>query len=118
MDENARQEKIRTLVRQLISRTNQGKIDWTDTADRDAFRANMQGGMVRVQRRMRLDEDGQEVEDFSVTLLDPKGREVEEYSPMQQHAVGEVMELWQIGRRSARGTDDVLTKLLSETASN
>ena len=60
MHENEVRNKFRKLVQQLISNTENGKIVWHDTADEDAFRANMQGGMVRVQKRFRFDEEGHE----------------------------------------------------------
>lgn len=110
------QNKIRTLVQQLLSNTRCGKIAWTDTGDEDAFRANMQGGMVRVQKQIYPDEENHELVGYSLTLLDRKGREVEEYYP-EPSAKRELAELWNLARRTSRGTVDVLDKLLKETAS-
>jgi hypothetical protein len=117
MHENEVRNKFRKLVQQLISSTEGGKIVWTDTADEDAFRANMQGGMVRVQKRMRFDEEGHEAVDYSLTLLDRKGRELEDYYPEPLSPEYDLANLWNLARRSSRGGVDILDKLLEETAS-
>lgn len=116
------QEKVRTLVQQLFSNTLYGKVAWTDTADADAFRATMQGGMVRVQKQTHLDEEGHEEISYSLTLLDRKGRELEEYYPWQGVEEDRVEKdnlaaLWNLARRSSRATVDILDRLLKETAS-
>ncbi|HWG45008.1 MAG TPA: hypothetical protein VN688_19720 [Gemmataceae bacterium] len=116
MHENEVRNKFRKLVQQLISNTENGKIVWHDTADEDAFRANMQGGMVRVQKRFRFDEEGHEVIDYSLTLLDRKGRELEDYSPESLAPENDLADLWNWARRSSRGSVDVLDNLLKETA--
>lgn len=110
------QEKFRRLVQQLLSRTQNGSVVWTDTGDPDAFRANMHGGMVRVQKRMLLLEESQEVPEHSLTLLDQKGRELEDYCPETLEPESDLANLWNLARRSSRGTIDVLDSLLKETA--
>src|SRR5690349_6992721 len=117
MHENEVRNKFRKLVQQLISGTGHGKIVWTDTADEDAFRANMQGGMVRVQKRLRFDEEGHEAGNYSFTLVDRKGRELEDYCPEMREPESELANLWNRARRSSRGAVDVLDELLKETAS-
>ncbi|HEY7429035.1 MAG TPA: hypothetical protein VH682_32690 [Gemmataceae bacterium] len=113
------QDKFRRLVLQLASRTENGKIAWTDTGDADAFRAHMQGGMVRVQKRLRFDEEGHEAADYFLTLLDRNGRELEDYYP-ESLSMGydftNLANLWNLARRSSRGSVDVLDELLKETA--
>jgi hypothetical protein len=110
------QNKIRQLVQQLVSGTEKGKITWTDTGDEDAFRAHLQGGMVRVQKRLCLDEEGHESMIYSLTLLDRNGRELEEYYPELFASGRDLADLWNLARRSSRGTVDVLDNLLKETA--
>lgn len=117
MHDNEVRNKFHKLVQQLISSTENGRIVWTDTADEDAFRANMQGGMVRVQKRTRLDEGGHEEIGCSLTLLDLNGRELEEYYPAPIVEERELTDLWNRARRSSRGTVNVLDRLLKETAS-
>src|SRR5690349_21536726 len=116
MHENEVRNKFRKLVQQLISSTEHGKIIWTDTADEDAFRANMQGGMVRVQKRVRVYEESQEVAEYSLTLLDRKGRELDDYCPETGPPESDLANLWNLARRSSRETVDVLDNLLKETA--
>jgi hypothetical protein len=119
MQDREVQDKFRRLVRQLVLRTEKGTITWTDTGDPDGFRTQMRSGMVRVQKRMHYDEDGHEMVDYSLTLLDPNGKEVEDYYP-DTHAPGEDLDylahLWNLARRSSRGSLDVLDELLKETA--
>lgn len=117
MHENEVRNKLHKLVQQLISSTEIGRIVWTDTADEDAFRANMQGGMVRVQKCVRLDDEGHEETAYFLTLLDRNGRELEEYYPEPLVEERELADLWNRARRSARGTVNVLDTLLKETAS-
>jgi len=115
-DEEVRQ-KIERLIAQLSVFTSNGRIHWSETAGPDAFRAMLKGGMVRIERSMNLDDDGNEVESFFLTLLDGKARELEDYYPTrdssQEHAL---IELWTMARRDASGTADVLDSLLGETS--
>ena len=106
--------KLQTLVKQLASRTEAGRTRWAETDDLDAFRATMQGGMVRVGKAFAHDEDEGAYERFCVTILDKQGLEVEEYC---SDGDGDELEnLWVMARRSARGGIDVLDQLLKETA--
>ena len=109
--------KVERLVRQLLERTEGGTIEWRDTPELDTFRAQLQNGMVRVQKTLRLDEEGHETVDYSLTLLDKKGRELEDYNPELPSQEMELARLWTAARRSARGTVSVLDDLLEETGS-
>lgn len=119
MQDREVRDKFRRLVLQLVSRTEKGTITWTDTGDPDGFRAHLQSGMVRVQKRMRFDDEGHEVVDYSLTLLDRKATEVDDYCPDPQssgHDLDSLAHLWNLARRSSRGSLDVLDELLKETA--
>ena len=109
--------KFARLVRQLLERTERVAIKWNDTPEADTFRAQLHNGMVRVQKTVRLDEEGHEAVDYSLTLLDKKGRELEDYYPDPLSPKMELAHLWTLARRSARGTVSVLDNLLEETAS-
>ncbi len=111
------QEKIRQLVRQLVTNTKGGNVKWTDTGLEDAFRAHFKGGMVRVQKTMRIDEAVGEVTDYSLTLLDRNGKELEDYYPPALTPEDDLANLWILARRSARSTVDVLENLLKEVSS-
>lgn len=120
MHDSEVRNKFRKLVQQLILRTENGKISWTDTGDEDAFRTLMQGGMIRIQKRMSFNEEGREVFDYSLTLLDRKAREVEDYYPepnAPEHDLVDLASLWNLARRSSRGSVEVLDELLKEIAS-
>ncbi len=130
MDENTERMKFLDLLRQLEELTAQGKVNWSDTADEDMFRAVLPSAMVRIGKsRDGTSEDGfartNEQPAYEAYLLDKRARIVQEvhfgpgslddYNTSGDYKL--LARLYDSARSDARGASGLLDRVLEEVKS-
>jgi|tagenome__1003787_1003787.scaffolds.fasta_scaffold17605291_2 hypothetical protein len=109
------QRKFEAFLGQLLHSTENGKVDWEDTADEGAFMASLRHGVVHVERRFIFDQD--EERSFPVYkayLYDLKGRLAEELTASEMSDDSLLQRLFAEARRSARETDNLLDQVSAD----
>jgi hypothetical protein len=109
-------ELLPKLIERLLTLTEEGKIDWKETASEDDFQAVV-GQYVVAVFRTRESEDWDN--SFAVRVADRKGTLLEEAVGISGTAEtggilnGMLSQLFQKARRKALNVDEALTELLS-----
>ncbi|MCI0462618.1 MAG: hypothetical protein L0Z62_37180 [Gemmataceae bacterium] len=111
----SRKEQIEQLLQVLKEGTAERTLQWQTTADETAFRLASKTANVRLVKAERFDQEEQEAYwDRALSVLNDKGRVIEVYSPTSIVECQEFDELFDMARRSAYKTEEVLDKLLDE----
>lgn len=119
--------KLDSLLKALAEGTAKGRMEWTETADENAFRAMFPRSMVRIGRES---DSLSAKEYFEILLMDEKGRIVQEWridgnpilnlppklpEPLrkQNAEFREVEQLWLQARSRARGSERLIDQIIS-----
>lgn len=94
------QEQVNKLIARLTDLTKEGKVQWTETGDRETFLAPITTYRVTITKIGNLT--------VQFRVFDPTGKLIEETTG----AMPDMSELFNLARRQARGTDKVLSELL------
>lgn len=113
-------EKQIQLVRLLLTKTNEGKLQWKETTNELAFQTSFAQNSVWVLERPRAGDP-----DYVISLINGTGTVVESFSDIDlREASGDtgwytiLRELFEKARRSALGSDIVLKEILSSLEDN
>jgi hypothetical protein len=108
-------DRIGHLINVLLRGTADRLLQWQPTADEKAFRLTSKSANVRLEMSAHFDPEAQE--EYTVrtlSVLNDKGRVIEEWSPDTPAEAQQFDELYNLARRSAYKTDEVLHKLINE----
>src|SRR5713101_6397913 len=111
-------KKLVQILEIVKKRTEEGLIDWEATAERDAFRASFNSGMVTVGSYPRegiavtFGPLGRSV--FFAQLHDDRGRFLDEVQQESPQPTDLLPTLHALARRRALKPDDVADRLLEE----
>jgi hypothetical protein len=108
-------KKFIKLLKELKSATENGKVSWSETMDENEFRVVLGPGMVRIGRHEALDEEDQSYLHYSAKLLNRDANIVEELRGMDEQ--GLIADLFELARRSARGSERLLDDMLADVES-
>lgn len=109
--------KLVQLLDALLKATQEGRVHWEVTASKEAFRASLGDGMVRIGiidhplRRFNLPKEAARPEEFEAVLLDVSGREVDSVRQVPERP-DLLSELYNLARRDALKVDDLIDHLL------
>jgi hypothetical protein len=108
------QEQTAKLVDKLIELSEQGKVNWQETAEEDAFLASV-GKFVVTAAKADLQYPG-----YTFTIADQVGRILEEARVEDRgtyegadHYYSRLAALFEMARRQALKVDEALTEMLS-----
>ena len=99
------------LASRLLAATQQGKVQWSETADEDMFRSTFKEAAVRIARIFD-DQNPREDAYYKIFLLNKSGRIADE-SPAEGDG-GDLERLFDEARRSARDSTSVIESILAE----
>jgi ketosteroid isomerase-like protein len=114
------QSKIERLIRQLLAKSNEGKVKWERTVDTGEFQAAFPGYSVRVHSRPSQYSDAL---DYFLELRDDEGELMEVISDSDlsaemrnatPNAYAIMKDLFEVARRTAMGVESALDTILSE----
>ena len=115
MSSEASSRKIERLIQVIADNTANKSLQWATTPDEDAFRLASDTANVQIQKfEVNDDEMEQSLTRRVLEIFNRQGRLVEEYKPRDEIQVKAFDELFDLARRSAYDTDDLLDKLLEE----
>ena len=112
--------QIDILVEKLLALTQEGKVDWRDTADEDTFLAAFPKYVVTVRKSEdSFDSYGSKSEDsFDIRVADESGRTLEEATGGLNPRLRQNLRLLhEMARRRALHVDEALSDLLSSLSS-
>jgi hypothetical protein len=107
------------LIERLIDLSEEGKIDWKETASEDDFQATVAQYVVTISRTRNKDD--WDAWDYQIRVADRKGTLIDEATDTdfdRELRIGPhppykaFMLLYDSARRSARNVDQALTELL------
>ena len=108
-------ERIKELIELLMLGTSNRKLRWETTVDEDAFRLSSPIANIRLARSEGFDQEANEpFISRSLTVFNDKSRVVEAYSPGWPAEQSRFDELFQLARRSACKTDEILDGLIDQ----
>ena len=114
MSSQAPPQKIEQLVQIIFDKTADKSIQWMTTPDEDAFRLSSETANVRIVNGSEVDWRGEDCAKRVLEIFNEKGRIVAAYRPRNDSQMRHFEELFDLARRSAYNTDDILDKLLKE----
>ena len=106
--------KVERLVRSLLQSTDDDLVEWSTTADDDAYRLTSKTANIQIQRSEIFDPEGESDLRRTLLVFNRQGRLVEEYTPRHGGEIDIFDRLFQAARRSACKTDAILDQLLEE----
>lgn len=102
--------KFIALLKVLNNATKEGKVNWQETADEDAFRVLLGSGMVRIESGFGEDTGHQ----YRAFLLNQKGRTIDElWVGEGRDEYGLLDGLYSLARASALNIDMVVDSMLA-----
>ena len=112
-------ERAALLLNTIITRTDQGKIPWSETTNADVFEAPFPSESLRIERELERDFDGEESAVFTITILNKDARVVDTIEPYKVRKYfrnpGEVFSvLFSKARGKALNVDKTVNTLLLE----
>jgi hypothetical protein len=116
-------DKQRTLVGLLLKKTRRGELEWSEGIAKDSYQVSLSNNTIRI--RPISNRETEELNDYEFSLVNRDGKVVDTFSDVEiGHTMGEgptrnkfyadVSELYEIARRTALGSEQVLNEILSE----
>lgn len=105
--------KYRQLVDQLFAKTEEGKIEWRETAETDTFQVSFAHYSITLAERRTTPRNLT----YVVSILNSEGRRVDTFSDDFDWDPGykkQLSELYQKARRQALSADKALDEILSQ----
>ena len=109
------QEKLVTLIEQLVRKTDYRQLRWEQLAQRNGFVCGFENYSASIHEF--YDENVEDSELYVLRLLDSEGNTIdaihaEDFADFPEMA-GELKRLYRIARANARGSDKALDEILS-----
>jgi hypothetical protein len=129
------EDKMYQLCINLFKGTNQGSIQWTETAEDDSFRALLKNAIVRVERHqdpyvtvgsatvpittgpgfdLPRDYKGFEGFIYSLVVFDDRNKQIARFVPSREEKAVQLRNLWELAFHSARKSEQKTDSLLHE----
>jgi hypothetical protein len=112
------QEKMMSLIGELLQATEKGGVQWEGTPSENVFRAWIGDGCVKLKESRGLGDNGTE-DCVSLWVLNADDETVDrlELSPAQD-GYAQLQQLFALARRKSRKADQVLDQMLKVLRSN
>ncbi len=109
--------RFREFLERLAEKTEEGLVNWQNTADQDSFRAWIADGIIRVSSdTLEVWTEGEAIDAprVVVVLLNQKDEVVDELEAMQGQEPYPLLDrLFRSARRQARSADHLLDGMIS-----
>jgi hypothetical protein len=97
------------LVERLLELTDQGKLEWQETASENDFQATVGHYVVSISQAGPISEEA----DYRIQVSDWRGNVLETATEFREKSPGVLERLFQGARRKALKVDEALADLLS-----
>jgi hypothetical protein len=116
-------DKQRRLVELLYKKTQQGELEWSEGIAKDSYQVSLSSNTISI--RPVPNREVEEVLDYEISLTNSQGKVVDTFTDVE---IGKLLgegemrkkfyegfaELFEMARRTASGSEQVLNEILSE----
>ncbi len=113
---SAKESKLLQLAKGLLKSTEEGVLEWRETASENRFYADLSDAAVEVESIDITDNEDLELppQVFQMTLLDGRGRVAEVFTSEHDIDGGFLRKLFEAARSRARKSDQLVDSLLKQ----